>query len=99
MARTKYKELLRETIAENNRRGNFIRIFPAYGSDIYDKFFQEPRPFNRYIYRVLYTDYFGIEQITAKRAQACNGIEYNEEWEKLKFGYKVKMPKDLAKKA
>jgi hypothetical protein len=99
MARTKYKELLRETVAEHNRRGNFIRIYPAYGSDMYDKFFQESRPFNRYIYRVLYTDYFGIEKITAKRAQAVNGIAYNEEWEKLKFGYKVKMPKDLAKNA
>jgi|TARA_B110000285_G_C15025587_1_gene563988 hypothetical protein len=99
MAKTKYKELLRETIAENNRRGNFIRVYPASGTDMYDKYFLEPRPFNRYIYSVLYTDYFGLEKITAKREQAVNGISYNAEWEKLKFGYKVKMPKDLEKKS
>lgn len=39
MARTKYKELLRETVAEYNRKGNFIRIYPAYGSNTYDRYF------------------------------------------------------------
>ena len=61
MARTKYKELLRETVAEYNRRGNFVRIYPASGSDQYDKYFHEARPFNRYIYQMLYKNYFGID--------------------------------------
>ena len=39
MARTKFKEVLRETVAEYNRKGNFVRIYPAYGSDIYDPYF------------------------------------------------------------
>lgn len=39
LAATKYKEILREVLAENQRRGNFIRIYPQHGSDHYDKFF------------------------------------------------------------
>lgn len=96
MAKTKYKELLRETVAEYNRKGRFLRIYPAYGSDIYDKYFETPRPFNRYIYRTLYTDYFGCNYNPKKNSHIENG--FNPEWEKLKFGYKVNMPKDLIHK-
>jgi hypothetical protein len=32
----KHKEMLRETLAENNRKGNFTRIFPAKGTDVYE---------------------------------------------------------------
>ena len=62
MAGTKYKEIFREVLAENNRRGNYVRIYPAKGSDIYDKYFEQQRPFNRYIFKMLYTDYFGLDQ-------------------------------------
>jgi hypothetical protein len=36
----KNKEILRETLTEYSRRGNFIRIYPAKGSDCYDPYFQ-----------------------------------------------------------
>jgi hypothetical protein len=36
LAGTKYKEILREVLSENTRRGNFVRIYPAKGSDHYD---------------------------------------------------------------
>lgn len=52
----KYKEIIAETLAENNRRGNFVRIYPAKGSDSYDGFFQGARPMNKLIYKVLYND-------------------------------------------
>ena len=58
LASTKYKEVLREVLAENNRKGNFIRIYPSQGSDFYDQFFEKPRPYNRYVYKMLYSDYF-----------------------------------------
>jgi len=61
LAGTKYKEILREVLAENNRKGNFIRIYPAKGSDHYDQYFEQARPFNRYVYKMLYTDFYGIE--------------------------------------
>jgi len=35
----KYREYIRETLAEYQRRGNYIRIFPAKGSDMYDQLF------------------------------------------------------------
>jgi len=35
----KAREILKETLHENFRRSNFIRIFPTKNSDIYDKYF------------------------------------------------------------
>lgn len=32
----KYREYIRETLLEYTRKGNFIRIYPAKGSDMYD---------------------------------------------------------------
>ena len=75
MAKTKYKEILRETIAEHSRKRNFIRIYPAFKSDNYDKFFEHVRPFNKYIYQTLYSDYFGIEGFAKKSSNL--GIIYN----------------------
>lgn len=62
LARTKYKEILREFLTEDRRKGNFIRVYPQMGCDIYDKYFQQPRPLNRYLYKMLYTEYLGLEQ-------------------------------------
>ncbi len=45
----KYKEVLREALGENYRKGNYVRIYPSQGSDIYDKFFNGPRPYNRFL--------------------------------------------------
>ena len=39
LACVKHKDILRETLAEYHRKGNFVRIFPAKGSDNYDMFF------------------------------------------------------------
>jgi len=35
----KLREIVKETLIENFRRSNFIRIYPTKTSDIYDKFF------------------------------------------------------------
>jgi hypothetical protein len=35
----RYREYIRETLAENTRRGNYLRIYPAKNSDMYDPFF------------------------------------------------------------
>ena len=55
-ANLKYKEYIRETLLENQRRGYYIRIYPSRGSDMYDPFFQHPRPYNKVVYKVLYSD-------------------------------------------
>jgi hypothetical protein len=51
----KHKEVLRESIAEYGRRGNFVRIFPAQGTNKYDKYFKNYRPYNNFLYKCLYT--------------------------------------------
>ena len=53
---SKYREYIRETCAEYQRRGNYIRIYPAKGSDMYDHFFSGPRPYNKAVYKALFTD-------------------------------------------
>ena len=50
----KYKEVIAETLAENSRKGAFVRIYPAKGSDSLDQFFMSSRPLNKLVYRVLY---------------------------------------------
>jgi hypothetical protein len=52
----KYREYIRETVAEYQRRGNYIRIYPAKGSDMYDGLFGGPRPFNKAVYKALFSD-------------------------------------------
>ena len=55
-ASLRYREYVRETQAEFLRKGNFVRIFPAKNTDIYDCFFNGPRPYNKLVYKALYTD-------------------------------------------
>jgi len=38
-ANLKYKEFLKETIVENQRKGYFLRIYPGRGAEMYDNFF------------------------------------------------------------
>ncbi len=52
----KHKEVLRDTLSEYQRKGNFVRLYPSKGSDVYDVYFASARPLNRFLYRVLYTD-------------------------------------------
>jgi hypothetical protein len=40
----RYREYLKETLIENGRRGNFIRIYPTKGSEAYDKYFAQIKP-------------------------------------------------------
>jgi hypothetical protein len=55
-AALRYRDFVRETQAEYLRRGNFVRIYPAKNSDIYDCFFNGPRPYNKLVYKAIYTD-------------------------------------------
>lgn len=52
----KFKEILKTALLENSRRGNFIRIYPAKGTDIYDQYFKSVRPYNVFLYKCLFTD-------------------------------------------
>ena len=43
----KYKDYIKETVNEYQKTSNFVRIYPAKNSDIYDCFFSGPRPINK----------------------------------------------------
>lgn len=60
LATTKYKEVLREVLAESSRSHNFIRIYPQKSTNAYDSLFQQQRPMNRYIYKMLFTQYLDL---------------------------------------
>ena len=52
----RYKDYIKETLAEYQRRGNYVRIYPAKGSDMYDQYFLGPRPYNKAVYKALFSD-------------------------------------------
>jgi hypothetical protein len=51
----KYRDIIHETVAENSRKSNFVRIFPAKNCKMYDKYFSGQRPLNKILYKVLFT--------------------------------------------
>ena len=52
----RYRDFLRETLQEQVRKVNFVRIYPARGCEVYDQYFVTPRPSNKIIQRYLYYD-------------------------------------------
>jgi tubulin polyglutamylase TTLL5 len=50
----KLREILKETVEEYERRGHFLRIFPASGTDYYNQFFKHPRKVNQDLYLALF---------------------------------------------
>ena len=56
-AHCKYRDILQETISEFTNKGEFIRIYPARNSKMYDKFFTSCKNgLNKIIYKMLYTN-------------------------------------------
>ena len=54
----KFRDILFETVVENNRCGEFVRIFPSKGSKQYEKFFSGvfgTRMLNRIVHKILFT--------------------------------------------
>lgn len=47
-------DIFKETFEEYSRRGNYIRIYPAYGTDIYNKYFTSQRALNKDLYDMLF---------------------------------------------
>lgn len=53
----KFRDILHETVSEYTRRGEFVRIFPAKNSKIYDKYFSKNH-LNKLIYKTLFSSEF-----------------------------------------
>ena len=79
----KMREILIETLEEYERRRNFVRIYPAKGSDTYDKYFEQSRPLNKFLYKYLYggesekiKDYVNHSPLIIERGEAkSRGME------------------------
>lgn len=52
----KNRAIIKDMLVEEQRKGNFIRIYPTKNSDIYDQWFINPRATNKMIYKYLFTD-------------------------------------------
>ena len=52
----KYRDLIQETVHEFNRKGNFVRIYPARNSEMYDKYFNGSRTLNKIVYKAFYSN-------------------------------------------
>ncbi|CAI2364079.1 unnamed protein product [Moneuplotes crassus] len=69
LASLKNKELIKETVSEYERRGNYVRIFPAPGSDEYIKYFQYQKTINKYLYKVLFNKKLVLREDIAETPQ------------------------------
>lgn len=86
-ANLKYKEYLKETILENQRRGYYVRIYPARGCEMYDPFFSHPRPYNKVIQKVLYSD-----EIVKNYGKMAIFSQANTMGPEKQLGYEMKLP-------
>ena len=50
------KDIISETLLENERIGHYVRIYPAKNSNMYDQFFSGPRPLNKLVYKMLFSN-------------------------------------------
>lgn len=59
MQSLKFIEHLRDTYEQYERRGHFLRLYPAKGTDYYDQFFQPCKMVNKAIYKALFSEVQG----------------------------------------
>ena len=78
-AKLRHRDLIKEIVYEYERRGNFVRIFPAPGSNEYEKYFQYQKQINRYLYKVL----LGGDLISKQEVDLKSNYKLNYEVPKL----------------
>ena len=52
----KFRDIIAETVSEFTRKGNFVRIYPARNSKMYDKFFSGQKHLSKIIYKTLFSN-------------------------------------------
>ena len=82
----KHRSTVFETLSEieRNVKLNFTRIFPATGTDYYDKYFDGERPCNKLVYKYLCQK--------TELSQLAESSKFNE-LSSIKFHFKVKIAK------
>ena len=70
----KFRDIITETVHEFNRKGNFVRIYPARNSKMYDKYFGGSKALNKIIYKTFYSnEILGYTRTQAE--QSANPIQ------------------------
>lgn len=92
---SKYKTLYLETLEESLRIGNFNRIFPFYGSDVYDGFFKTQRKVNKSLYCFLFSDVLKSENLFPGISPSINEDDVINEY----IGRVIRAFKSLGDKA
>lgn len=100
----KFRDILKQWLEEQSKRSNFIRIYPAENTNIYDKYFKSVRPYNVFLYKWLYTDeilpqlisskYTDMSLIAASIPNAPKSIQSTEDSSTVAQNYNSK-PKKL----
>ena len=85
-AKLKHKDLIKEIVLEYERKGNFVRIYPAPGCDEYEKYLQYQKTINRYLYKVL----FGGDLVTKQEIDTKINYKLNYEVPQLSSYQQVK---------
>jgi hypothetical protein len=62
LASYKKRDVLKETLSEYQRRGNFERVFPAPGTDSYFKYFNSQNNLNKLLYDFIYDSHKAEEE-------------------------------------
>jgi hypothetical protein len=75
-------------VSEYNRRGEFVRIYPAKNCKIYDRFFSSGKcPLNKIIYKVLFSSDvvpYGLEKLKPKKGPPPRDVQSAVNSKKLK---------------
>jgi len=58
----RHKEIVIESLEEYERKHNFVRIYPAKGTNYYDKYFEASRSNYKMLYKFLYEDPLQINE-------------------------------------
>lgn len=79
VAKLKHRDLFKEIVTEYERKGNFVRIFPAPGCNEYEKYFQHQKSINKYLYKVL----FGGDIVSKQEIDLKSNYKLNYDVPKL----------------
>ena len=70
----KFRDIVAETVHEYNRKGNFVRIYPARNSKLYDKYFTSCKTLNKLIYKALYSNEILAYNTRSQVEQSANPV-------------------------
>ena len=78
----KFRDIISETVSEFNRKGNFVRIYPARNSKLYDKYFGASKALNKIVYKTLYSNTI-LPYLRSQAEQSANPTSTKNQFMKM----------------